>query len=78
MADAVPPGAVLDALLQELSAQGQGPFSGEDHQALSALTLSGPIDLLALAEAVEDALGGSDLNEQEAKSPAELNAANDG
>jgi hypothetical protein len=78
MADAAAPHTVLDALLHELSAQGQGGFPSSDREHLTAYPIKGTIDLVALAEAVESALGGDTSDEQEAKSPAELNAANDG
>ena len=78
MAEAAAPHAVLDALLHELSAQGQGGLSGAGQRYLTAYPIKGTIDLVALAEAVENALGGDTSDEQEAKTPAELNAANDG
>ena len=78
MAEAVAPHTVLGALLQELSAQGQGGLSGADRGDLTAYAIKGTIDLLALAEAVESALGGDTSDEDDAKTPAELNAANDG
>jgi hypothetical protein len=78
MVEAAAPHAVLDALLHELSAQGQGGLSGADHGYLTAYPIKGTIDLVALAEAVESALGGDTSDEEEAKTPAELNAANDG
>ncbi len=43
---------------------------------LTSYTVHGTLNVGALAEAVESALGGGTL--EEAKSPAELNAANDG
>jgi hypothetical protein len=58
MVEAAAPHAVLDALLHELSAQGQGGLSGADHGYLTAYPIKGTIDLVALAEAVESALGG--------------------
>jgi len=44
---------------------------------LTAYPIKGTIDVVALAEAVENALGGSTLDD-DGKTPAELNAANDG
>jgi hypothetical protein len=73
MADA----AVLDALVRELSEQGQGGVPGSDPERLTAYPIKGTIDLVALAEAVGNALGGN-TSDDEAKTPAELNAANDG
>jgi hypothetical protein len=66
---------VLDALAAELDAQGHGLVNdgGAD---LSRYPIKGTIDLLALAEAVENALRGSEPDD--AKAPAELNATNDG
>ena len=78
MAEVAASGAVLDALLHELSVQGQGGPPKADRRHLMAYPIRGTIDLLALAEAVENALGGSTLDDEEAKSSAELNAANDG
>ena len=78
MADAATPGLVLDALLHELSVQGLGDAAGGDRGRLTAYPIRGTVDLVALAEAVENALGGDILNEEHAKTPAELNAANDG
>lgn len=74
MAEAAPPGVVLDALLRALSAQGQGNLSN----AATAFPIKGTINVVALAEAVESALGGDTSDQEEAKTPAELNAANDG
>jgi hypothetical protein len=73
MADA----AVLNALVRELSEQGQGGVPGSDPERLTAYPIKGTIDLVALAEAVGNALGGN-TSDDEAKTPAELNAANDG
>ena len=78
MADGHSARPVLEALLQELSAQGQGGSRGADRGHLTTYPIEGTIDLLALAEAVESALGGDTSDEEEAKTPAELNAANDG
>jgi hypothetical protein len=74
MAESAAPNTVLDALLGELSTQGQVGDRGH----LTAYPIKGTIDLVALAEAVESALGGDTSDEEEAKTPAELNAANDG
>jgi hypothetical protein len=68
---------VLDALVHELAAQGQGGVPNGDPSWLTAYPIKGTIDVVALAEAVENALGGSS-SEDEGKTPAELNAANDG
>lgn len=77
MAEAPLHGAVLAALLQELDEQGQGGLPGDDPARLSAYPIKGTIDVLALAEAVESALGGA-TDDDDGKTPAELNAANDG
>lgn len=78
MAD--PPGsrAVLEALLRGLSMQGQEGAVGDSRGELTAYPIRGTIDLVALAEAVESALGGGTSDDEDAKTPAELNAANDG
>jgi hypothetical protein len=65
-------------MLSELSAQGQGSTPGASGPQLTAYPIKGTIDLVALAEAVENALGADASDEEEAKTPAELNAANDG
>ena len=78
MAEAAAPGNVLDALLQGLSAQGQGDFSGAGRAPLTAYPIKGTVDLVALAEAVKSALGGDISDQEDARTPAELNAANDG
>jgi hypothetical protein len=78
MVEVAASGTVLNVLLHELSAQGQGGLRGADHAHLTAYPIKGTIDLVALAEAVENALGGDTSDEEEAKTPAELNAANDG
>lgn len=44
---------------------------------LTRYPIKGTIDLMALADAIENALGGSDAAD-DGKEPAELNAANDG
>ena len=69
--------SIIDALLQELDAQGQGGAPPNDPRRLAAYPIKGTIDVVALAEAVENALGGS-VEIDDGKSPAELNAANDG
>jgi len=68
---------VLDALLHELAAQGQGGVPNGDPSRLTAYPIKGTIDVVALAEAVENALGGT-ASDDDGKTPAELNAANDG
>jgi hypothetical protein len=68
---------VLDALVRELSQQGQAGIPSHDAGRLTAYPIKGTIDVVALAEAVENALGGNS-SDDEAKTPAELNAANDG
>ncbi len=78
MADFDGTSPVLHALLHELSAQGQGGVPSTDPNRLTAYPIKGTIDVLALAGAVESALGGSTLEDDDAKAPAELNAANDG
>jgi hypothetical protein len=76
MADETPQGVVLAALLAELSRQGFGPSDVRLDDPLTSYAVHGTLNVEALAEAVESALGGGTL--EEAKSPAELNAANDG
>jgi hypothetical protein len=76
MADEFSGSAVLAALLAELSEQGLGPADSSAGDPVSSYSVHGTIDVQALAEAVENALGGRTLDE--AKSPAALNAANDG
>jgi hypothetical protein len=68
---------VMDALVDELERQGQGGVPMGDPQRLTAYPIKGTIDIVALAEAVENALRGSALYD-DGKTPAELNAANDG
>jgi hypothetical protein len=67
---------VLRALVDELKDQGQGgvPFNDPSH--LTAYPIKGTIDVVALAEAVENALGAA--TDDDGQTPAELNAANDG
>ncbi len=69
---------VLAALLNALSAQGYGGYSSPDGRQLTAYPIEGTIDLIAVADAIENALGADTPDEAEAKAPAELNAANDG
>jgi len=68
---------VLDALVRELGEQGQGGVPNDDPARLTAYPIKGTIDVVALAEAVENALGGVALD-NDGKTPADLNAANDG
>jgi len=78
MADGEATSPVLSALLDGLSRQGQGGHPNGNQGSLAAYPIVGTIDLLALAEVVENALGADTSNQEEAKTPAELNAANDG
>jgi hypothetical protein len=78
MAELASSDVVLDALLRGLSAQGQGESSDSQRRLARTFPITGTIDVVALAEAVESALGGGASDEEEAKTPAELNAANDG
>jgi hypothetical protein len=78
MAEATGTNTILDALLRGLVSQGQGGHSGADREQLRAYPVRGTINVVALAEAVESALGGGSSDDEEAKTPAELNAANDG
>ena len=71
------PGLVLAALVRELAAQGQGGLPGSHPERLVSYPIKGTIDVVALAEAVENALGGV-TSDEDGKTPAELNAANDG
>lgn len=68
---------VLDALVRELAEQGQGGLPGDDPSRLTSYPIKGTIDVVALAEAVENALGGM-TSDDDGKTPSELNAANDG
>lgn len=77
MAEADSDSRVLDALVRELATQGQGGVSGDDPARFTAYPIKGTIDVVALAEAVENALGGN-ASDDDGKTPAELNAANDG
>ena len=67
---------VIDIIVRELAAQGQGGVPGASHARLTAYPIKGTIDVVALAEAVENALRG--VTDDDGKTPAELNAANDG
>jgi hypothetical protein len=73
----VPEDLIIEALVRELDEQGQGGTSLADPTRLRAYPIKGTIDVLALAEAVENALRGT-AQHDEGKAPAELNAANDG
>lgn len=76
MNDVADQSVVLDALAEELDAQGHG--AAEDGRTtLRRYPIKGTIDLVALAEAVENALRGG-TEPDDAKAPAELNATNDG
>ena len=77
MADEVYETIVLDALVRELDQQGQGGLPGDDPHRLTAYPIKGTIDVVALAEAVENALRGV-TSDDDGKTLAELNAANDG
>lgn len=69
-------GTVLNALIAELTAQGHAsPVA--DQSRFTTYPIKGTIDVVALAEAVESALGGTAVDD-DGKTPAELNAANDG
>lgn len=73
----MPDRSILNALVRELDAQGQGGAPQSHRDRLLAYPIKGTIDVVALAEAVENALRG-DAETDDGKSPAELNAANDG
>ena len=75
--DSVNDSVVLTALVRELVRQGQGGMPGTDPARLVSYPIKGTIDVVALAEAVENALGGV-TSDDDGKTPAELNAANDG
>lgn len=77
MADAVPVRTVLDAIVRELAAQGQPGVPDGRAERLTRYPIKGSIDVMALADAVENALGGSNAAD-DGKTPSELNAANDG
>lgn len=78
MVDPAELGPVLGALLRELAVQGQGGTASGSANSLTAYPVQGTIDMVALAGAVENALGGTTSDDDDAKTPAELNAANDG
>jgi hypothetical protein len=75
--EAVPDELIVEALVRALDEQGQGGTSAADPTRLKAYPIKGTIDVLALAEAVENALRGG-VQSDDGKAPAELNAANDG
>ena len=77
MAEAISETVVLDALVGELDRQGQGGMPVAHPERLIAYPIKGTIDVVALAEAVENALRGVS-SDDDGKTPAELNAANDG
>jgi hypothetical protein len=77
MDDLASQSTVLDALVRELDRQGQGGVPNDDPERLTAYPIKGTIDVVALAEAVENALRGL-TSDDDGKTPAELNAANDG
>jgi len=77
MADGFSETLVLEALLRELGEQGQGGVPNGAPNRLTAYPIKGTIDVVALAEAVENALRGV-ASDDDGKTPAELNAANDG
>ena len=76
MAEDVPPGTVLAALLAELAQQGYGAGAEAGDETLAAYPVHGTLNVDALAAAIESALGGGLVSE--AKEPGDLNAANDG
>lgn len=76
MTDASSRSVVLAALVRELGEQGQGGIGSDVPGRLTRYPIKGTIDVVALAEAVENALGGEP--DEDGKTPAELNAANDG
>ena len=77
MADDVSGTAILDALVRELGRQGQGGLPNDDPERFTDYPIKGTIDVVALAEAVENALRGVTIDD-DGKEPAELSAANDG
>jgi hypothetical protein len=68
---------IVDALVKELGEQGQGGVPRHNPDRLLAYPIKGTIDVIALAAAVESALVAVTADD-DSKSPAELNAANDG
>jgi hypothetical protein len=72
---------IIDALVAELGEQGHNGGSRHNPDRLAAYPIKGNIDVIALADAVEIALlaaTADDERDDTAKTPAELNAANDG
>jgi len=69
---------IIDALIRELDAQGQSGAPGNRPDRLTTYPIKGTIDVVALAEAVENALRGGVAIDDDGKTPSELNAANDG
>ncbi|MEO6394290.1 MAG: hypothetical protein ABIO40_00065 [Devosia sp.] len=69
--------SIIDALVAELSEQGQRGGPRQNGDWLTAYPIKGTIDVVALAEVAGNALVAAAADE-ESKSPAELNAANDG
>ena len=78
MGDGNASGSVLNALVRGLAAQGQTGHADPAQGHLTSFPIQGTINLVALADALENALGGGTSDDEEAKTPAELNAANDG
>ncbi|HWA20580.1 MAG TPA: hypothetical protein VG757_16460 [Devosia sp.] len=68
---------IIDALVRELGEQGQGGAPRHNADRLVAYPIKGTIDVVALAAAVESALVAVAADD-DSKTPAELNAANDG
>lgn len=68
---------VAEALAMGLRAQGH-PAGGEANGVRHIYPVHGTIDLIALAEGLQTALRGGIPGDEEAKTPAELNATNDG
>jgi hypothetical protein len=68
---------IIEAMVHELVDQGQGGAPSSHPGRLTAYPIKGNIDVVALAEAVENALRGS-RQIDDGKTPADLNAANDG
>jgi hypothetical protein len=72
---------ITEALAAELAAQGQGGAPRRIADQLTAYPIKGTIDVVALAVAVEKALFAATADDELddlSKTPAELNAANDG
>jgi hypothetical protein len=68
---------VAEALAMGLRAQGH-PAGADAGGARHIYPVHGTIDLIALAEGLQTALRGGPPGDEEAKTPAELNATNDG